>query len=68
MMIFNMSTSYFHKNSFHYFEGLFNDETDFRVRYVASTKWPFTISFSQKTILIALSTNNGMKCEQETLG
>jgi hypothetical protein len=30
-MIFNMSTSYFHKFSFHYFED--NDEIDLRVRY-----------------------------------
>jgi hypothetical protein len=28
MMIFNMSTSYFHKFSFHYFEDYFDDETD----------------------------------------
>jgi hypothetical protein len=34
MMIFNMSTSYFHKISFHYFEDYLNDETDFRVRYL----------------------------------
>jgi hypothetical protein len=33
MMIFNMST-YPHKISFHYFWGLFNDETDLRVRYL----------------------------------
>ncbi len=33
MMIFNMSISYFHKNSFHYFEDyLFNDETNLWVR------------------------------------
>ncbi len=34
MMIFNMSTSYFHKNSFHYFLGLFNDKADLRVRWL----------------------------------
>jgi hypothetical protein len=34
MMIFDMSTSYSHKFSFQYFWGLFNDETDFRVRYL----------------------------------
>jgi hypothetical protein len=28
MMTFNMSTSYFHKISFHYFWGLFNNETE----------------------------------------
>jgi hypothetical protein len=33
MMIFNMSTSYFHKISFHYCEELFNDKIgDLRVR------------------------------------
>jgi hypothetical protein len=36
MMIFDMSTWYFHQNSFHYFEDLklFNDETDLRVMYL----------------------------------
>ncbi len=28
-----MSTSYFHKISFHYFEDYFNEETELRVRY-----------------------------------
>jgi hypothetical protein len=37
-MIFNMTTSYFHKISFHYFKGLFNDETDLRVRYNISVE------------------------------
>jgi hypothetical protein len=32
MMIFNMSTSNFHKISFHYLR-IINDETDLRVRY-----------------------------------
>jgi len=32
-MIFNMSTSYFHKKFISLFWGLFNDETDLRVRY-----------------------------------
>jgi hypothetical protein len=32
MIIFNMSASYFHKISFHYFWLLLNDETDLRVR------------------------------------
>jgi len=31
MMNFDMLTSYFHKISFHYFEGLFNDETELRI-------------------------------------
>ncbi len=32
IMIFNMSNSYFHKKSFHYFEDYLNDATDLRVR------------------------------------
>jgi hypothetical protein len=32
-MIFNMLTSYFHKFFISLFWGLFNDETDLRVRY-----------------------------------
>jgi hypothetical protein len=31
MMIFNMSTSYFQKKSFHYFDNYLIDETDLRV-------------------------------------
>ncbi len=27
-MVFNTSTSYFHKESFHYFKDYFNDETN----------------------------------------
>ncbi len=34
MMIFNMSTSYFHKISFHYFEDYLMTQTDLRVRYI----------------------------------
>jgi hypothetical protein len=34
MMIFNISTSYSHKFSFHYFWRLFEDESDHRVRYL----------------------------------
>jgi hypothetical protein len=34
MMIFNMSTSYFHKISFHYFEDLFNDKFYLRLRLI----------------------------------
>jgi hypothetical protein len=37
MNFFNMSTSYFHKNSFHYFEDYLNDETDLRVRYIGTS-------------------------------
>jgi hypothetical protein len=33
MMIFNMSSSYFHKISFHYFEDYLMTQTDLRVRY-----------------------------------
>jgi hypothetical protein len=33
MMIFNMSTSYFQQNFISLFWGLFNDETDLRVKY-----------------------------------
>jgi hypothetical protein len=32
IMIFNLSTSYFHKNSFLYFDDLFNDKTNLKVR------------------------------------
>ncbi len=32
IMIFNISISYFHKFSFHYFEDFFNYKTDLRVR------------------------------------
>jgi hypothetical protein len=34
MMIFNISTSYFHKISFLLFLGLLHDETDLKVRYM----------------------------------
>ncbi len=34
MMIFNLSTSYFQQNLISLFRGLFNNETDLRVRYV----------------------------------
>jgi hypothetical protein len=39
MMIFNMSTSYSHKFSFPYFEGLFDDKTNLRVRYLLHIKF-----------------------------
>jgi hypothetical protein len=42
MMILNMSTSYFHKFSFHYFED-YNDETNFRVRYCQDVTHIFPI-------------------------
>jgi hypothetical protein len=34
MMVFNTLVSYFHKNSLHYFKGLFNDETNPSIRHV----------------------------------
>jgi hypothetical protein len=34
MMIFNMSSSYFHKFSFLYFEDYLMTQTDLRVRYI----------------------------------
>jgi hypothetical protein len=34
MIKFNMSTAYFHKISFHYFECYLMTQTDLRVRYI----------------------------------
>ncbi len=47
MMIFNMSTSYFHKISFHYCEELFNDKIgDLRARKVAILYIRFLSTFT----------------------
>jgi hypothetical protein len=42
MMIFNMLTSCFSQNFISLFSGLFHDETDLRVRYIAN---PLSLRF-----------------------
>jgi hypothetical protein len=45
MMIFNISTSYFHKISFHYFEDYLMIKLTLGVRYFNTNTWPVQKSF-----------------------
>jgi hypothetical protein len=51
--IFNATTSYFHKNSFHYFEDSFNDETNLMLRY-ASSILAWLVPLAQEELVIYL--------------
>jgi len=56
MMIFNMSTSYFHINLFHYFEDYLMMKLTSRVSKVCSPRGPIRVYdfFDWPTTLIAL--------------
>jgi len=61
MMIFNMLTSCFHKISFHYFQGLFNDKTDPRVSKVFEERKLILWSLSGHTKMMIMFVGEKIK-------